>query len=144
MRHQTTLATGLAAGLAGLILVVAGSAYPRVPKDVATAERVWRQLGIENYTLDIAVDECMACGGPEPLSYSVVVTNGKKTTETDPPGERPGYAPTVEDLFRMIEVVGPDGSTATYNDVGVPIEMNIDAPDVADDQAQYRVTFTET
>ena len=144
MRHQRTLATGLAAGLAGLILVVAGSTYPRVPKDVATAEKVWRQLGIENYTLDIAVDDCMACGGPEPLRYSAVVTNGEKTSETDPPGQKPGYAPTVEDLFRTLEVVGPDGATATYNDVGVPIEMHIDAPEVADDQAHYTVTFTET
>jgi hypothetical protein len=64
-------------------LVVAGSANPKVPKDVATAERVWRQAGIENYTLDIAVDECMACGGPDPLRYSVVVTNGEKTSETE-------------------------------------------------------------
>lgn len=92
MRLQKALATGLAAGLAGLILIVAGSAYPRVPKDVATAERVWRQVGIDNYTLDIAIDECMACGGPGPLRYSAVVTNGEKTSETDPPGQKPGYA----------------------------------------------------
>jgi hypothetical protein len=114
------------------------------PKSLAAAEQAWHQAGIENYTLDITVDDCMACGGPEPLSYSVVVANSEKTSETDPPSEKRGYAPTVEDLFRMLEVVGPDGSTATYNDVGVPIEMHIDAPDVADDQAQYTITFTET
>ena len=39
--------------------------------------------------------------------------------------------------------VGPDGSTVTYNDVGVPIEMHLDAPDVANDQAHYTVTFAE-
>ncbi len=144
MRSQKDLATGLAAGLAGLILIVAGSAYPRVPKDVATAERVWRRAGIGNYTLDIAVDGCMACGGPEPLRYSVVVTNGEKTSETDPPGEMPGYAPTIENLFRMIEASGPNGSTVTYNDAGVPTEMRFDVPDVADDQAHYTITFTET
>jgi hypothetical protein len=78
--------------------------------------------GIENYTLDIAVDDCMACG--EPLRYSVVVTNGEKTSETDPPGQKTEYAPTVEDLFRMIEASGPIGSTVTYNDAGVPTEMH--------------------
>jgi hypothetical protein len=86
----------------------------------------------------------MACGGPEPLRYSAVVTNGEKTSETDPPSEKPGYAPTVEDLFRMIEASGPNGSTATYNDAGEPTEMHFDAPDAADDQAQYTITFTET
>jgi hypothetical protein len=144
MRHPRTLAIGLAAGLASLILVVAGTAYLKVPKDVATAERVWRQAGIENYTLDVAVDGCMACGDPEPLRYSVVVRNGEKTSETDPPGEKPGYAPTVENLFRMIEASGPNGSTVTYNDAGVPTEMRFDVPDVADDQAHYTITFTET
>lgn len=144
MRHQRTLAIGLAAGLAALILIVAGSVYPRIPKDVATAEKVWRQAGIEDYTLDVAVDGCMACGGPEPLRYSVVVTNGEKTSETNPPGQKPGYAPTVEDLFRMIEVSGLNGSTVKYNDAGVPTEMSFDAPDVADDQAHYTITFTET
>jgi hypothetical protein len=126
-------------------IVATGVAYEwgQRPKSLAAAEQAWREAGIESYTLDIAVDGCMACGGPEPLSYSVVVTNGEKTSETDPPAWKSGYAPTVEDLFRMLEVVGPDGSTATYNDVGVPIEMNIDAPDVADDQAQYTIKFTE-
>jgi hypothetical protein len=144
VRHQRTLAAGLAAGLAALILIVAGSVYPKVPNDVATAERVWRQAGIENYTLDVAVDGCMACGGPEPLRYSVVVTNGHKTSETEPPNMKPGYAPTVEDLFRMIEASGSNGSTVAYNDAGVPTEMHFDAPDLADDQAQYTITFTET
>jgi hypothetical protein len=143
MKPQRTLATGLAAGLAGVILVVGPSAYPRVPKDVATAERVWRQAGIENYTLDIAVDECMACGGPEPLRYSVIVTNGEETSETDPPGEKPGYAPTVENLFWQIEANEPY-ITVTYNDVGVPIEVRfVNPPHVADGQFHYMVMFTE-
>jgi hypothetical protein len=60
------------------------------------------------------------------------------------PGQKPGYAPTVEDLFRMIEVSGPNGSTVIYNDAGVPTEMRFDNPDVADDQANYTVTITET
>jgi hypothetical protein len=143
MSHQRTLATGLAAGLAGLILVVTGSVYPKVPKDVGTAERVWRQARIESYTLDVAVDGCF-CSGPEPLRYSVVVTNGKKTSETDPPGEKPGYAPTVENLFLQIEANEPY-ITVTYNDVGVPIEMrHVNPPHVADGQFHYTVTFTET
>jgi hypothetical protein len=127
-------------------IVATGVAYEWAhrPKSLAAAELAWHQAGIENYRLDIAVDECMACGGPEPLRYSVVVTNGEKTSETDPPGQKPGFAPTVENLFRMIEVSGPNGSTVTYNDVGVPTEMRFDAPDIADDQAQYTVTFTET
>ena len=78
------------------------------------------------------------------MRYSVVVTNGEKTSETDPPGQKTEYAPTVEDLFRMIEASGPIGSTVTYNDAGVPTEMSFDLPDVADDQAHYTVTFTET
>jgi hypothetical protein len=114
------------------------------PKSLAAAEQAWHRAGIKNYTLDIAVDDCMACGGPEPLRYSVVVANGEKTSETDPPGWKPGYAPTVEDLFRTLEVVGPEGSRATYNGVGVPIEIQVDAPDVADDQSHYSITYTET
>jgi hypothetical protein len=31
----------------------------------------------------------------------------------------------------------------TYNDVGVPIEVHLDAPNVADDEAHYAVKFTE-
>jgi hypothetical protein len=86
----------------------------------------------------------MACGGSEPLRYSVVVTNGEKTSETDPPGEKPGYAPTVENLLRQIEADEPY-ITVTFNDAGVPIDMRfVNPPHVADGQAHYTVTFTET
>jgi hypothetical protein len=86
----------------------------------------------------------MACGGSEPLRYSVVVTNGEKTSETDPPGEKPGYAPTVENLLRQIEADEPY-ITGTFNDAGVPIDMRfVNPPHVADGQAHYTVTFTET
>jgi Family of unknown function (DUF6174) len=130
--------------VAATILATSVAAYEwqQRPKSLATAKQAWGRAGIENYTLDIAVDGCMACG--EPLRYSAVVTNGEKTSETDPPGQKPGYAPTVEDLFRMIEASGPSGSTVTYNDAGVPTEMHFDDPDVADDQAHYTVTITET
>jgi hypothetical protein len=43
-----------------------------------------------------------------------------------------------------LKVVGPEGSTATYNGVGVPIEIHVDAADVADDEAHYTIKFTET
>jgi hypothetical protein len=138
--HAFVVLVSVPAVALALILTTAKAA----PRDLASAEQVWRQEGIENYTLDIAVDGCMVCGGPEPLRYSVVVANGEKTSETDPPGQKPGYAPTVEGLFRLIEGYGPDGTVATYNDVGVPIEMRLDMPDVEDDQAHYTVTFTET
>lgn len=121
---------------------VAAYEWQQRPKSLATAERAWGQAGIENYTLDITVDGCMACG--EPFRYSVVVTNGEKTSETDPPGQKPGYAPTVDDLFRQIEANDPY-VTVTYNDVGVPIEMRfVNPPGVADGQAHYTVTFNET
>jgi Family of unknown function (DUF6174) len=116
------------------------------PKSVAAAKHAWRQAGIENYTLDIVVDGCMGCGGPEPPRYSVVVTNGEKTSEADPPGQKPGYGPTVEDLFRMIEANGPNEfMTVTYNDVGVPTEIRVvNPPNVADGQYHETITFTET
>jgi hypothetical protein len=113
------------------------------PRDLASAEQTWRQTGIENYTLDIAVDGCLMCGGPEePLRFSVVVANGETTSETHPPGWQHGYT-NVEEQFREIESDGPD-ATVTYNDVGVPIEMSLDRPEAEDDQAHYLVTFAET
>ena len=109
------------------------------PKSLAAAEQAWHQAGIENYTLDIAVDESM--GGP--ARYSVVVTNGQKTSETDPPNMKPGFGPSVEELFRMIEASGPY-VTATYNDVGVPTEIRVvNPPHVADGQYHETITFTE-
>jgi hypothetical protein len=81
---------------------------------VATAESVWRQAKIQNYALDIAVDEFMTCGGPEPLRYSVVVTERREDKRDGSAGRKAGYAPTVEDLFRMIEVTEPNGSSVTY------------------------------
>jgi len=114
----------------------------RPPRNLASAEQAWQHAGIENYTLDITVDGCMTCTDP-PLRYWVVVTNGVKTSEHDPFSEKPGQAPTVEDLFREIEGYGPDAEV-TYNNIGVPTEMELDRPDVADDEVQYTVTFTET
>jgi hypothetical protein len=117
--------------------------WARRPKSLAAAEQAWGQAGIENYRLDIAVDECMMCGGPGPLRSSVVVTNGQKTSETDPPNEKPGFGPTIEDLFRMIEANG-QSATVMYNDVGVPKEIRLSNPDVADSAMHETITFTET
>jgi hypothetical protein len=126
------------------VTIVATSAvayeWARRPKSLAAAEQAWRQAGIENYTLEIAVDESM--GGP--ARYSVVVTNGQKTSETDPPNMKPGFGPTVEDLFRMIQTSEPY-VTATYNDVGVPTEIRVvNPPHVADGQYHETITFNET
>jgi len=102
---------------------VVGYEWAHRPKSLAAAEQAWHQAGIETYRLDIAVDESM--GGP--ARYSVVVTNGQKTSETNPPNMKPGFGPIVEDLFRMIEANEPY-VTATYNDVGVPTEIRVENP----------------
>jgi hypothetical protein len=43
------------------IVVTSGVAFEWAhrPKSLAAAEQAWRQAGIENYTLDIAVDGCI-------------------------------------------------------------------------------------
>ena len=54
-------------------------------------------------------------------------------------------APCVEDLFKWIEVAGPQGvKEIEYNDVGVPVEMRLDNPEMSDDQGDYRITFEES
>ena len=111
------------------------------PTDVAGAEDAWRQAAITDYTLDVTVTGCMLCG--EPLRYSVTVVDGKVSDETEPAFNKPGSSPTVEELFTWIEHYGPDGSKVTYNDVGVPIEMHLDMPQVFDDQGDYQITFTQ-
>jgi hypothetical protein len=52
-------------------------------------------------------------------------------------------APTVDDLLATLGRYGPDASAVTFNDVGVPLTMRLDHPDMADDQASYQVTFTD-
>lgn len=129
---KSTVATGSSPG---------GSARATPPTDVASAEDAWRQAAISDYTLDVTVTGCMACA--EPLKYSTTVVGGKVNDETIPAFNKPGSAPTVEDLFKWIENYGPDGSEVTYNDVGVPVEMHLDMPHVYDDQGDYRITFTQ-
>ncbi len=80
----------------------------------------------------------------DPLQYSVTVTDGTVTDETIPPFNKRGSAPTVDDLFKLIENYGPDGSEVNYNDAGVPIEMHLDMPQVSDDQGDYKITFAQT
>jgi hypothetical protein len=109
---------------------------------VATDEEVWQGAGIQDYTLEVTITGCMICG--EPLKYSVTVVDGKVTGQKLPPGSK-GEPLTVERLFKTIrwyERLGADvNGMVTYNEVGVPIEMKMDAPRVTDTQAHYRVTF---
>lgn len=115
---------------------------PPPPSDVASAEATWREAAIQNYTLDVTITGCMMCG--EPLRYKLTVTSGKVTDQTVPSLMKDETAPTVDDLFHLIESYGPDDSKVKYNDVGVPVDIDVDAPEVSDDQAHYEVTFTRT
>jgi hypothetical protein len=112
------------------------------PTDLKSAEAAWRQAGITSYTMDVKVTGCMACG--EPVEYSVTVVDGQVTDQTSPGDLKHPETLTVETLFRWIGAFGDDAVQATYNDVGVPIEAHVDAPDMADEQADYAVTFNQT
>jgi len=115
------------------------------PTDLASAKAAWEQAGIDSYTLVVSVTGCMACGGPDPFRTSTTVTDGEITDRDPPPGLKPVGAPCVKDLFKWIEVAGPDGvKEIEYNDVGVPILMRLDNPEMSDDQGDYRITFEES
>jgi hypothetical protein len=150
MRTQRTIAVLLLGSTisACASATVAGDSGPGTssaaspPTDVTSAEDAWRQAAISDYTLDVKVTGCMACG--QPLRYSVTVADGEVVDETVPPFNKPGAAPTVDELFKWVEHYGPGGSEVTYNDVGVPVEMHLDMPMVSDDQGDYQITFTPT
>ena len=119
---------------------------PTVPTDLASAEDAWQRAAIRDYTLDVTITGCMACG--EPLKYSVNVVDGDVTDHTVPKGFNDDDPMTVEKLFKTIgwyQRMGADvDQMVTYNDVGVPVEMNMNAPNVTDVQAHYSVTFART
>lgn len=107
-----------------------------------SAKAAWDRAGIDNYTLVVTITGCMACGGPEPFRTSTTVTDGAITDRSVPPGMKPQGAPVVEDLFKAVEFAGSDGvQEITYNDVGVPLAMRLDNPDVSDDQGDFTITF---
>ena len=83
----------------------------------------------------------MAC--VTPLVLRTTVTNGQVTDVAVPPGMKDRAAPTVDDLLTTLARYGPDASAVTFNDVGVPLTMHLDHPDMTDDQASYQVTFTD-
>src|SRR4051812_23868230 len=72
------------------------------PTDLSSARVAWEAASIDSYQLVVTVTGCMACGGPEPLSTSTTVTNGRITNRPVPPGLKPQGAPVVEDLFKWI------------------------------------------
>ncbi len=143
----------IALGLVALLLAACGNATSASgtgeptgpPTDLAGAKAAWEQAGIDSYTLVVSVTGCMACGGPEPFRTSTTVTDGEITGRDLPPGLKPRGAPCVEDLFKWIEFAGSDGvQEIEYNDVGVPIEMRLDNPEMSDDQGDYKIIFEES
>lgn len=115
------------------------------PTDLVSAEDAWQQAAIQNYTLDVTITGCMACGVP--LKYSVTVVDGGVTDHSAPKGSNDDPM-TVEHLFKTIgwyQRMGADvDQMVTYNGVGVPVEMNMNAPNETDVQAHYSVTFAQT
>jgi hypothetical protein len=111
------------------------------PTDLASAEAVWKEAGITDYTMDVTVTGCFC---PAPMNYSVTVLDGQVTEKTYPADLKHPEALTVDLLFRWVGAHGDDAVQATYNDVGVPIEAHVDAPNIADEQADYAVTFKQT
>jgi hypothetical protein len=112
-----------------------------VPPDVASAEARWNESGITDYTMDVTIGECFC---PGPMEYSVTVVDGQVTEHTSPSVLKHPEALTVERLFHWLSAWGPDAVEATFNGYGVPIEADVDAPNVADEQAHYVVTFEAT
>lgn len=121
---------------------------PTAPADFASAEEAWQRAAIKDYTLDVTITGCMACA--DPLRYSVTVADGEVADRTVPQdlGVRHGQAPTVEDLFHTIRWYQRNGADVdrmvTYNQVGVPVEMDLNVPNMTDVQAHYSVIFAQT
>ena len=115
------------------------SASPMI--DLAAAEAAWQAAAIQDYTLTVQVTGCFACGTP--LTTSTTVRDGQISEATVPEGMKERAAPTVEDLFDWLESYGADASRVRYNDVGVPLRMHLDHPDVSDDEGDFTITFTE-
>ncbi len=86
----------------------------------------------------------MAC--VVPLQYSATVVDGEVTDQTVPHGIKDD-APTVEGLFKTIRWYQSQGADVnemvTYNEMGVPVKMDMNAPNVTDVQAHYSVNFAE-
>jgi hypothetical protein len=114
--------------LAACTQAATSSVVPRptepLPAGLAKAEELWRDAGIEDYTLGLRVTDCMLCGNPH--RFSVTVTGGAVTERRATPSDLKDRAPTVEDLFSIIEKEGPDGTKVVYNRVGVPIRVHVD------------------
>jgi len=108
------------------------------PTDLASAQEAWRHAGITDYTMDVKVTGCFC---PQPLEYTVTVVDGQVTEHTSPPDLKHPEDLTVELLFSWLGQWGANDVQATYNEYGVPIEAHVDAPNVADEQADYAVTF---
>ena len=83
-----------------------------------------------------------------PLKYSVTVVDADVTDHTVPKGFKDDDPMRVENLFKTIgwyQRMGAEvDQMVTYNDVGVPVEMNMNAPNVTDVQAHDSVTFART
>jgi hypothetical protein len=78
------------------------------------------------------------------MEYSVTVVDGQVTEHTSPSVLKHPDVLTVDELFTWLGQWGPDAVTATYNDVGVPIEARGDAKNVVDERADYTVRFRAT
>ena len=120
----------------------APSPAPTLPAGLAKAEKRWQAAGIENYTLGLRVTDCMLCGDPH--RFLVTVTDGEVSKRWATPSNLKSRAPTVEDLFSIIDQDGPNGTKVVYNRFGVPIRVHVDMPGSIDEEANYWITFHQT
>ena len=143
--RKIVLACSLVA-LAACTRAATSSAAPSptesLPAGLAKAEMRWQDAGIDDYTLGVRVTDCMLCGKPH--RFLVTVTDGKVTERWATPSNLKSRAPTVEDLFSIIERDGPGGTKVVYNRVGVPIKVHVDVPQMIDEEANYWITFHQT
>jgi hypothetical protein len=109
--------------------------------ELASAEAAWQAAAIRDSRLEMTITGCFACAPG--LEFSTTVTDGVVSDATVPDGMKKQVAPTVEKLFDVLESYGADATRVRYNDVGVPLKMHLDHPDMSDDEADYEVVFIQ-
>ena len=109
------------------------------PTELDAARAAWQAADVGSYALQIKT-QCF-CALQD---YRIVVSDDGSVQTKAPENYLPE---TVDDLFAVIQG-GYDSDAATvdvtYNDVGVPLELDIDqSKTMADEEIGYKVTFED-
>ena len=141
---MVTRRLGVGLLVAGVLLAVCGEG-----SDLEAAEARWAEAGIDDYTL--TVHYACFCLRERTGPFEVTVSGGV-VVEIRFDGEviepTPGLTPvdvfTVEGLFAEIrDNAGADRLTVEYDDIGVPIRIDIDQIERAvDDELTITVSYS--